>query len=67
MKYIKNILIVICLMISFSSGQKIYIHAGKLIDGVTDIPIEMVTIVINGNIIQSVLRLTLDSIQCYLA
>ena len=43
-------------MISFSSGQKTYIHAGKLIDGVADIPIEMVTIVINGNIIQSVLR-----------
>ena len=43
-------------MISFSFGQKTYIHAGKLIDGVTDIPIEMVTIVINGNIIQSVLR-----------
>ena len=43
-------------MISFSSGQKIYIHAGKLIDGVTDIPIEMVTIVINDKIIQSVLR-----------
>ena len=43
-------------MISYSSGQKTYIHAGKLIDGVTDIPIEMVTIVINGNIIQSVLR-----------
>ena len=52
----KNILIVIYLMISFSSGQKTYIHAGKLIDGVADIPIEMVTIVINGNIIQSVLR-----------
>jgi len=56
MKYIKNISIVICLMISFLFGQKTYIHAGKLIDGVTDIPIEMVTIVINGNIIQSVLR-----------
>ena len=28
-------------MISFSFGQKTYIHAGKLIDGVTDIPIEI--------------------------
>ena len=36
--------------------QKKYIHAGKLIDGITDIPIEMITIVINGDIVQSVLR-----------
>ena len=43
-------------MTSFSFCQKKYIHAGKLIDGIVDIPIEMITIVINGNIVQSVLR-----------
>ena len=55
MKYLKNI-VAVYLAFSFSHGQKTFIHAGKLIDGVTDIPIEMVTIVINENIIQSVLR-----------
>jgi imidazolonepropionase-like amidohydrolase len=43
-------------MTSFSFCQKKYIHAGKLIDGIADIPIEMITIVIKGNIVQSVLR-----------
>ena len=51
MKYLKTILIIICLMTSFSFCQKKYIHAGKLIDGIADIPIEMITIVINGDIV----------------
>ena len=55
MKYFKIILIS-CFLSFNANGQKTYIHAGKLIDGVKDIPIEMVTIIINGNIIQSVLR-----------
>jgi len=56
MKYLKTIFIPICLVTSFSFCKKTYVHAGKLIDGVTDIPIEMITIVINGDIVQSVLR-----------
>ncbi len=43
-------------MTSFLFCQKTYIHAGKLVDGVTDIPIEMITIIINGDIVQSILR-----------
>ncbi len=55
MKFFK--IIVVIYFLSFSvNGQKTFIHAGRLIDGVKDIPIEMVTIIINGNIIQSVLR-----------
>ena len=55
MFYLKNI---IFLLLFFSSlkSQKTYIHAGRLIDGITEIPIEMVTIVINDNTIQSILR-----------
>ena len=55
MKFFK--IIVVIYFLSFNvNGQKTFIHAGRLIDGVKDIPIEMVTIIINGNIIQSVLR-----------
>ena len=55
MKFFK--IIVVIYFLSFRvNGQKTFIHAGRLIDGVKDIPIEMVTIIINGNIIQSVLR-----------
>ena len=45
MSQIKNI-ILFMLLTSLVFCQKTYIHAGKLIDGVTDIPIEMVTIII---------------------
>jgi imidazolonepropionase-like amidohydrolase len=55
MKYIKNIILAY-LVCSFIHGQKTFIHAGKIIDGISDIPIEMVTIVINKNVIQSILR-----------
>ena len=55
MKYIKNIILE-SLVCSFIQGQKTFIHAGKIIDGISDIPIEMVTIVINKNVIQSILR-----------
>jgi imidazolonepropionase-like amidohydrolase len=55
MKYIKNIILAY-LVCSFIQGQKTFIHAGKIIDGISDIPIEMVTIVINKNVIQSILR-----------
>ena len=41
MKYVKNI-VAVYLALSFSHGQKTFIHAGKLIDGVTDIPIEII-------------------------
>ena len=43
--------IVLFLFFTSAKSQKTYIHAGRLIDGVTEIPIEMVTIVINGNTI----------------
>ena len=56
MKYLKTILILLYIITSFSFCQKTYVHAGKLIDGISDIPIEMITIVINGDIVQSVLR-----------
>ena len=56
MKYLKNIFILILLTTTVAMGQKTYIHAGKLIDAVTDIPIQMVTIVVNDNVIQTVLR-----------
>lgn len=55
MGQIKNIIFFI-LLTSIVFSEKTYIHAGRLIDGVTDIPIEMVTIIINGNTIQSILR-----------
>ena len=55
MNYIKNIILAY-LVCSFIHGQKTFIHAGKIIDGISDIPIEMVTIVINKNVIQSILR-----------
>ena len=56
MKYLKNIFILSLLAATVAMGQKTYIHAGKLIDAVTDIPIQMVTIVVNDNVIQTVLR-----------
>jgi len=56
MKYLKNIFILSLLTATVAMGQKTYIHAGKLIDAVTDIPIQMVTIVVNDNVIQTVLR-----------
>ena len=56
MKYLKNIFILSFLTATVAIGQKTYIHAGKLIDAVTDIPIQMVTIVVNDNLIQTVLR-----------
>ena len=56
MKYLKNIFILSFLTATVAIGQKTYIHAGKLIDAVTDIPIQMVTIVVNDNVIQTVLR-----------
>ena len=37
-------------------GQKTFIHAGKLIDGKNDIPIEMVTIILDGKVVQTVNR-----------
>ena len=49
--------IVILLAITpFAFPQKVYIHSGRLIDGITEIPVEMVTIIINGSTIQSILR-----------
>ena len=48
MFYLKNIIILLLFFSSIKS-QKTYIHAGRLIDGITEIPIEMVTIVINDN------------------
>ena len=56
MKYLKSIIILSYLTTTVIIGQKTYIHAGKLIDGVTDIPIQMVTIVVNDNVIQAILR-----------
>ena len=56
MKYFKNIFILSLLTATVAMGQKTYIHAGKLIDAVTDMPIQMVTIVVNDNVIQTVLR-----------
>ena len=56
MKYLKSIFILSYLTTTVIIGQKTYIHAGKLIDGVTDIPIQMVTIVVNDNVIQGILR-----------
>ena len=42
-------IIIIIIITTFTFPQKIYIHAGRLIDGITEIPVEMVTIIINGN------------------
>ena len=55
MSKIKNAILVV-LLTSLVICQKTYIQAGRVIDGITEIPIEMVTIVINGNTIQSILR-----------
>ena len=49
-------IIIIIVITTFTFPQKIYIHAGRLIDGITEIPVEMVTIIINGSTIQSILR-----------
>jgi len=48
----------ILLYLSFTLlvGQKTFIHAGKLIDGKNDIPIEMVTIILDGKVVQTVNR-----------
>ena len=55
MSKIKNTILV-TILTGFVICQKTYIQAGRLIDGITEIPIEMVTIVINGSTIQSILR-----------
>ena len=49
-------IIIIIVITTFTFPQKIYIHAGRLIDGTTEIPVEMVTIIINESTIQSILR-----------
>ena len=46
--------------ITLLCGQKTFIHAGKMIDGKNDIPIEMVTIILDGKTIQTVNRGYLD-------
>ena len=50
----------LCIPISLLCGQKTFIHAGKMIDGKNDIPIEMVTIILDGKTIQTVNRGYLD-------
>ena len=55
MNYLKKIVILLVIT-TFAFPQKVYIHAGRLIDGITEIPVEMVTIIINGSTIQSILR-----------
>ena len=62
MSKIKNTILVV-LLTSFVICQKTYIHAGRLIDGITEIPIEMVTIVINGNTIQSIFGTSTPSVK----
>lgn len=52
---LKKIVILLAIT-TFAFPQKVYIHAGRLIDGITEIPVEMVTIIINGSTIQSILR-----------
>ena len=47
--------------ITLLCGQKTFIHAGKMIDGKNDIPIEMVTIILDGKTIQTVNRGYLDT------
>jgi len=46
----------LCIPITLLCGQKTFIHAGKIIDGKNDIPIEMVTIILDGKTIQTVNR-----------
>ena len=46
----------LCIPITLLCGQKTFIHAGKMVDGKNDIPIEMVTIILNGKTIQTVNR-----------
>ena len=46
----------LCIPITLLCGQKIFIHAGKMVDGKNDIPIEMVTIILDGKTIQTVNR-----------
>ena len=49
-------IVILLVITTFAFPQKVYIHAGRLIDGITEIPVEMVTIIINGSTIQSILR-----------
>ena len=49
-------IVILLVITTFALPQKVYIHAGRLIDGITEIPVEMVTIIINGSTIQSILR-----------
>ena len=49
-------IVILLVITTFAFPQKVYIHAGRLIDGITEIPVEMVTIIINGRTIQSILR-----------
>ena len=49
-------IVILLVITTFAFAQKVYIHAGRLIDGITEIPVEMVTIIINGSTIQSILR-----------
>ena len=46
----------LCIPITLLCGQKTFIHAGKMVDGKNDIPIEMVTIILDGKTIQTVNR-----------
>ena len=46
----------LCLPLTLLFGQKTFIHAGKFIDGKNDIPIEKVTIILDGRIVQTVNR-----------